>query len=76
MCVFTCRRFDYLINPKLILMKTLKITLILAAILLLTVSSLQSEKVIIDTELTCKEHSTHVDLLAHRKHKLKMPGKD
>ncbi|WP_299366206.1 hypothetical protein [Winogradskyella sp.] len=55
-------------------MKTLKITLALVAIAMLTVSGVQSEKVVADNEPTYKESSTHIDLLAHRKSKLKTPS--
>ncbi|MBV7269629.1 hypothetical protein [Winogradskyella luteola] len=53
-------------------MKTLKITLALVAIAMLTVSGVQSDKVV-NNEPTYKESSTHINLLAHKKNKLKAP---
>jgi hypothetical protein len=54
-------------------MKTLKITLALVAVLVLTVSGVQSEDVIVDNEPTYKQNSTHINLLAHKKSKIKTP---
>ncbi len=53
-------------------MKTLKITLALVAITILTVSGVQSDKAVND-QPTYQENSTHIDLLAHKKNKLKKP---
>ncbi len=53
-------------------MKTLKITLALVAVLVLTVSGVQSENVVND-EPTYKENSTHINLMAHNKNKMKAP---
>ena len=54
-------------------MKTLKITLTLVAIALLTVSGVQSEQVM--TETSDKDQPTKIDLLAHGKKKLsKLPS--
>ncbi len=55
-------------------MKTLKITFALVAVMLLTVSGVQSETVSNKTESTHKENSTHINLLAHNKDKLKAPS--
>ncbi|MFC0603118.1 hypothetical protein [Winogradskyella pulchriflava] len=52
-------------------MKTLKITLALVAVLLLTVSGVQSENVVVDNEPTYKNYSPK-DLLAVDKKKLKV----
>ena len=51
-------------------MKTLKITLALVAVALLTVSGVQSDKVVNDNEPTYKSYNTK-DLLAVDKKKLK-----
>tara|TARA_R110002072_G_scaffold277031_2_gene438745 strand:+ start:808 stop:1017 length:210 start_codon:yes stop_codon:yes gene_type:complete len=60
------------LNPKLILMKTLKITLMLLAVLLLTVSGVKSENVnVADDQPTYKEYSPK-DQLAIDKRKLKL----
>ncbi|WP_179343439.1 hypothetical protein [Winogradskyella ursingii] len=53
-------------------MKTLKITLLLVAVILLTVSGVNPGSNI-DTEPTYKENSTNIDLLAHKKSKIKLP---
>ena len=52
-------------------MKTLKITLALVAIAMLTVSGVQSENVVVDNEPTFKNYSPK-DLLAVDKKKLKL----
>ncbi len=53
-------------------MKTLKITLMLVAVLLLTVSGVKSEDVnIADEQATYKTHSNY-DLIAHTKNKVKL----
>ncbi len=54
-------------------MKTLKITLALAAVLMLTVSGVKSEDVSNSSEPTYKEYSPK-DLLAIDKKKLKLEG--
>ncbi|MCT4629436.1 hypothetical protein [Winogradskyella sp.] len=54
-------------------MKTLKITLTLIAITMLTVSSVQSDEVV-NNDPTLKESSTHINLLAHKKSKIKAPN--
>mgnify|MGYP001048888814 CR=1 FL=1 len=54
-------------------MKTLKITLALVAVLVLTVSGVQSDNVV-NSEPTFKENSTHINLLAHKKNKIKAPA--
>ena len=54
-------------------MKTLKITLTLVAVLLLTVSGVKSEDVANNTEPTYKDYSPK-DLLATDKKKLKVGG--
>ncbi|WP_422107075.1 hypothetical protein [Winogradskyella sp.] len=54
-------------------MKTLKITLALVAIAMLTVSGVESDKAIADNEPTYKTKSTNVNLLAHNKAKMKTP---
>ncbi|GGW54986.1 hypothetical protein DFQ11_101413 [Winogradskyella epiphytica] len=56
-------------------MKTLKITLALVAVLLLTVSVVNRESVttVADVDTEIKERSTKIDLLAHRKTKLSVP---
>ncbi|WP_400076371.1 hypothetical protein [Winogradskyella sp. R77965] len=51
-------------------MKTLKITLALVAVLVLTVSGVQSENVVVDNQPTSKEVKAY-DLLVHAKKKLK-----
>jgi hypothetical protein len=60
-------------NPKLILMKSLKITLALVAIAVLTVSGVQSDKIVADnTEIN---QPTKIDLLASgKKLKTKLPS--
>lgn len=55
-------------------MKTLKITLALVAVLLLTVSGVQSENVTNDNEPTYKETKTTYDLTAHVKKKRSTQG--
>lgn len=53
-------------------MKTLKITFALAAVLLLTVSGVQSDTVaVVDDEPTVKEYTSY-DLIAHRRSKAKL----
>ena len=52
-------------------MKTLKITLALVAIAVLTVSGVQSEQIVADNEPTYKESKSY-DLLAHSKKKAKI----
>jgi hypothetical protein len=53
-------------------MKTLKITLALVAVLLLTVSGVKSEEVAVNDENpTYKTYSSY-DLIAHNKSKLKL----
>ncbi|WP_299225546.1 hypothetical protein [uncultured Psychroserpens sp.] len=53
-------------------MKTLKITFLLLAVVLLTISGQSSDSVeIVEVE---KSDSTNVNLMAHCKGKLKMPG--
>ncbi len=53
-------------------MKTLKITLSLIAVLLLTVSGVKSEDVVVNDENpTYKTHSNY-DLIAHNKAKVKL----
>ena len=53
-------------------MKTLKITLALVAVLVLTVSGVQSEKVVSNEQPTY-EAGSHFDLLATNKKKLTKP---
>ena len=54
-------------------MKTLKITLALLAVMLLTVSGVQSDRVSVnDEDNTSVQKPTNIDLLAHRKAKLKI----
>jgi hypothetical protein len=55
-------------------MRTLKITLALAAIVMLTVSGVQSEDVVTQ-EPTYKKTSTQYNLLAHDKSKMKVPSR-
>lgn len=55
-------------------MKTLKITLALVAVLLLTVSGVKSEDVVVNEEPTYKEYSPK-DLLAADKTKLKIESR-
>lgn len=55
-------------------MKTLKISLLLVAVLLLTVSVVQTDAAGQEDEKTYKNNSTKIDLLAHKKSKLKIPG--
>ena len=52
-------------------MKTLKITLALVAIIVLTVSVVQSDKIVTDNEPTYKEYN-EMDLLATNKKKAKL----
>jgi hypothetical protein len=54
-------------------MRTLKITLALAAIVMLTVSGVQSEDVN-KMEPNFEKSSTNYDLLAHKKTHLKVPS--
>jgi hypothetical protein len=56
-------------------MKTLKITLALAAVLLLTVSGVKSEDVIDTNENPTYKGQTNYDLLAHDKKKLEVQSK-
>lgn len=53
-------------------MKTLKITLALAALLLLTVSGVKSEDVAVNDENPTYKGQTNYDLLAHNKKKLEV----
>jgi len=53
-------------------MKTLKITLLLLAVVLLTVSGQKSDLVNPENETTIKKHHTTYDLLAHAKDKRKI----
>lgn len=55
-------------------MKTLKISLLLVAVLLLTVSVVQTDAAGQEDEKTYKNNSTKIDLLAHKKSKIKAPG--
>lgn len=55
-------------------MKTLKITLTLLALLLLTVSGVKSEDAVNQNEPNYKEGSIQINLLAHKKDKLKVPS--
>lgn len=56
-------------------MKTLKITLALVAVLVLTVSGVQSENVIENIAQDKIETPTKIDLLAHgKKTKMKLPS--
>ena len=54
-------------------MKALKITLAIVAVTLLTVSGVKSENVANNIEPTYKEKSTHINLIAHKKDKIKAP---
>lgn len=54
-------------------MKTLKITLSLIAVLLLTVSGVQSEDVLTASEKNEVKHPTKIDLLAHGKKEVEIP---
>jgi len=54
-------------------MKTLKITLLLLAILLLTVSGQSSDTIKKDEANTYKKADTHYYLLAHLKDKITLP---
>lgn len=62
---------DYYLN--LFRMKTLKITLALVAVALLTVSGVQSDSTVVENETNIKENSVSIDLLAHNKTKLRKP---
>ncbi|MBU2927819.1 hypothetical protein [Winogradskyella psychrotolerans] len=53
-------------------MKTLKITLALLSVLLLTISGVQSESVIADNEEPTYESYENYDLMAHTKDKSKL----
>ncbi|MBO3115609.1 hypothetical protein J4050_02560 [Winogradskyella sp. DF17] len=53
-------------------MRTIKITFALLAIVVLTVSGVQSNEIITD-EPTFEQKSTNIDLLAHKKANLKVP---
>ena len=54
-------------------MKTLKITFALLAVLLLTVSGVKSDSISVNSEEnTSITKPTNIDLLAHRKSKLKI----
>lgn len=64
---------NYCLNPKLILMKTLKITLLLAAVVLLTVSGSQSDGMVNPDNQNDVKQTTKTDLLAHTKKGLKLP---
>lgn len=61
------------LNPKIDYMKTLKITLALVAVLVLTVSGVQSEEITI-TNNSDVNQPTKIDLLAHNKKKVKLPS--
>jgi len=54
-------------------MKTLKITFLLAAVVLLTISGKSSDTVVNNNEPTLNEYENY-DLMAHNKAKLKLPG--
>ena len=62
-----------LYNPKSNGMKTLKITLLLLAILLLTVSGQSSDTLKNDQANTYKQADTHYYLLAHDSGKIQLP---
>ncbi len=53
-------------------MRTMKITLALLAIVVLTVSGVQSND-IVNNEPTIEKTSTNIDLLAHGKAEIKVP---
>ena len=55
-------------------MKTLKITLALVAIAMLTVSGVKSENVVVDNEQPTYKTHTNYDLIAHNKKKGKIKG--
>jgi len=55
-------------------MKTLKITLALVAVALLTVSGVESEKVVVDNEPTYKQYN-NMDALAINKKKAKLESR-
>jgi hypothetical protein len=55
-------------------MKALKITLLLVAVLLLTVSGVQSDAVAQDEKPTFKKNDVNYNLIAHDKTKLKLKG--
>ncbi|MDH7912070.1 hypothetical protein [Winogradskyella sp. SYSU M77433] len=56
-------------------MKTLKITLSLIAVLLLTVSGVQSEDTLVVSDENEIKQPTKIDLLAHEgKKEIKLPG--
>ncbi|MBC2844211.1 hypothetical protein [Winogradskyella flava] len=55
-------------------MKALKITLALLAITVLTVSGVQSDKIVVDNEPTYKTYNSY-DLIAHNKDKAKLKSK-
>lgn len=54
-------------------MKTLKITLALIGVLFLTVSGVQSEDVTNSNDPTINESSKAINLIAHKKEKIKRP---
>ena len=53
-------------------MKTLKITFALLAVLLLTVSGVQSETVVVNNDVPTYKEQNSYDLLAHDKTKIKI----
>ncbi|WP_418638043.1 hypothetical protein [Winogradskyella sp.] len=53
-------------------MKTLKITIVLAAVLLLTVSGVQSEAVVANNDEPTYNTHENYDLIAHTKNKVKL----
>lgn len=55
-------------------MKIVKTTLLLIAILLLTVSGVAPEATSSEMQNTYKESSTPIDVLVHRKDKIKAPS--
>lgn len=61
-------------NPKLITMKTLKTTLLLAAVFVLTMSGTSSDQVM-DNELQIKQNnSKNLNLLVHDRKSTKLPS--
>ena len=53
-------------------MRTIKITLALLAIVILTVSGVQSNDIVND-KTTVEQNSSNIDLIAHKKAEVKVP---
>lgn len=60
-------------NPKSKIMKTLKITFLLLAVLVLTLSGTSADQITND-EVNVKQNSINLNLLVHNREKTKLPS--